>query len=166
MNGLAQAVEHIAEQDKEIAKLNALVEHHGKQREIDSNLIEQLEKEPRVEIDNGVTVTRLTAEQHRDLLAKANTDLTVKIKGLENDLDVAQEYNKQLQAQLEDLKPDSLLAEQDAGLQAAENHRAGMEKEIGLLTSTVSDLEVKNSALRNDMRDLKHQPAFEERAVG
>ena len=135
MDGLAQAKEHIAEQEKKVSNLIEQNEHHEKQRMLGSELI---------------------------------LDLQVKIKGLENDRDVAYAVNKTLQAQLEDLKAENALldagdAEQEAGLRAAENHRAGLEEQISLLTSTVSDLEVKNSSLRNDMRDLKHQPAYEER---
>lgn len=174
---LQTALEHIETQRNELGVVKAQNMHHERQRAIDSQLIEELEqelKQPRVEIESGCTVIRLTRVQHEALIGQTNTDLEVKLRGVEHDLEVAQEYNKQLQAQIEALTPiddgqEPTYGELAAALTLAETFNTAAETARTVLEAANDELMTDKRAdertikrllnevkgLRNDVKDLE-----------
>lgn len=165
MNELDQAQDEIKMLQERLATAQADNGHHVRQRGIDSERIDDLEEQlkvPRVELKDGDTIAKMTVEQHAELIAQKTSALQVKVIGLEGDLDVALVSNKQLHAQVEALKTggqddDSLLDEQRAALQAAENHREQLEEENDMFASTIAAQKSTINGLRNDIHDLKHE---------
>ena len=98
-----------------------------------------------VEITKGGSVTKITVEQ---LVAEGAIDLRIKIKTLENDLDLAHADNKRLHEEIEELTPvddgkEATYAEAVTAVDVAETAR--------------KELECENKRLRHEIADLKAQ---------
>ena len=98
-----------------------------------------------VEITKGGSVTKITVEQ---LVAEGAIDLRIKIKTLENDLDLAHADNKRLHEEIEELTPvddgkEATYAEAVTAVDAAETAR--------------KELECENKRLRHEIAALKAQ---------
>jgi len=106
-----------------------------------------------VEIDDGVTVTRITAEQQKVLIRADNSELESKLRA-------AHDKNEALHNTIVALKDtcsemECVFREQEEGLKAAEKHRAALELKLDTANTPVYELEAANIKLRGTIKELE-----------